>query len=211
MKGGIGVPIWGSLPDGVFAKLWTSSVAPFSALTPPCIYNWSFTLRLVELSLNRLYCKQSGGGHCKSYAVTIWGSSVKTQEGFPWWENSGDSSFPPLPLVPHDYRVLWVRELHIWTLQHGNWLNQSIHFWHCTQKNSEVYPLFHPRTWLGQVTLVIEVNLTIWHQATWCSGSRNCTFGRQHGNWLFLPEPKRHGRKALHLPHLVWSDYIFRW
>ena len=41
---------------------------------------------------------------------------------------------PPLPLLAYDHWVLWVRELHIWTLQHGNWLSQSALFWLALKK-----------------------------------------------------------------------------
>ena len=118
------------------------------------------------------------GNTLKIFAVTICNYSVK--------KASLDeitlviAVCPPLPLLAYDHRVLWVRELHIWTLQHGNWLSQSALFWHTLKKcrrNSEHYPLPHPRTWLGQITLVIAANLTIWHQAIWCSGSQNCKFG----------------------------------
>ena len=44
-------------------------------------------------------------------------------------------------------------------------------------QNSETLPFIPSTHLVGKTTLVIAVNLTIWHQAIWCSGSQNCKFG----------------------------------
>ena len=101
-----------------------------------CIYGHLegyFVVKLtVQLSLNWLNWKHPynmwEGNTLKIYAVTICDYSVK--------KASLDkitlviAVCPPFPLLAYDHRVLWVRELHIWTLQHGNWLSQSALFWH---------------------------------------------------------------------------------